>query len=1022
MRQAIHCPFTCLPPIDFTMENSFPAARLMVLAVSLAFAAGALSAQDRAESRHGQTARSSDAAAASAAPPAIARPASLQADDEVPWLYEGSDVPVDRAWKFGVLDNGLRYAVRSNGVPPEQVSIRIRIDAGSLHERDSERGYAHLLEHLLFRESKYLGQSQAIPTWERLGASFGNDTNAVTSPTSTVYKLDLPEATPTKLEESFRLLSGMVREPVLSDANVAAEVPIVLAEKRETGGAAARVSDVRRETLFAGQRLAERPPIGTEATLAAASGAALADFHRRWYRPEKTVIAIAGDAPPEVLAHLVERWFGDWQGKGKGDRQPDFGDPVAPRGARGSPPVGETAVMVEPDLPRSFSYAVMRPWRPVEDTIEYNEGLLIDGLALSLINRRLESRARTGGSFLYAQVQQEDVSRSADATLVSFAPLTADWQEALGDVRAVIADAITNPPTEEELAREIAEFDVAFVAGVQEAPVAPGSRLADNIVDAVDIRETTASPHAVLAIFRGMQGRITPETVLARTRALFQGDVIRSFYITPATGEAEGASLAAALLSPVVPDGSARLAARTVTFDDQPAIGVPGTVVAEGPLGLLGIEALAFDNGVRVQLWPNDAEPGRVAVKVRFGTGYRGFTPETAAYATLGTSALVGSGLAELDQDELDRISTGRKLGFDFAIQDTVFTFDAQTRNEDLADQLYLFAAKLGMPRWDPNPVIRAQAAARLAYESYSTSPAGLMERDLDFLIADRDARFATPDPAAIAKTTPDGFRAVWEPLLRQGPIEVLIYGEFDRDAAVAALRRTFGALPARDPIPEAASRRLTGFPPPGETTVLTHRGDANQAAAVIAWPTGGGIEDVRTSRQLEILSRLFSNRLLDSLRERAGASYAPYVSADWPLDMPQGGTITALAQVSPDVVPTFFAEAEAIAADLAANPPSEDELARTLEPLRQLLNRASTGNGFWMYQLEGATYDPRRVAVIRTLLADYTQTTPEEMQALARRYLTSRPGYRLAVIPEGQELARGGVPFDNGALRPAGR
>lgn len=1004
------------------MTLSISVARAIALGLSLAIATGTLSAQDQAASHHGQSARAPYTHQAPAEQPPVARPASMQADDEVPWLYEGSDVPVDRAWKFGVLDNGLRYAVRRNGVPPEQVSIRIRIDAGSLHERDSERGYAHLLEHLLFRESKYLGPSQAIPTWERLGASFGNDTNAVTSPTGTVYKLDLPEATPAKLEESFRLLSGMVQEPVLSDANVTAEVPIVLAEKRETGGAAARVGDARRETLFAGQRLAVRSPIGTEATLAAANGAAVADFHRRWYRPENTVIAIAGDAEPEVLAHLVERWFGDWQGKGRGDKQPDFGDPVAPRGAKGSPPVGETAVLVEPDLPRSFSYAVMRPWRPVEDTVVYNEGLLMDGLALSLINRRLESRARAGGSFLYAQVQQEDVSRSADATLVSFAPLTEDWQTALGDVRAVIADAIANPPTADEIEREIAEFEVAFVAGVQEAPVAPGSQLADNIVDAVDIRETTASPEAVLAIFRGMQDKITPAAVLARTQALFEGAVTRSFYITPATGEAEGASLAAALLSPVTPDGSARLAARTVSFDDQPAIGTPGTVVANGPLGLLGIEALAFDNGVRVQLWPNDAEPGRVAVKVRFGSGYRAFTAQTAPYATLGRSALVGAGLAELDQDELDRISTGRKLGFDFAIGDTVFTFDAQTRNEDLADQLYLFAAKLGMPRWDPNPVIRAQAAARLAYESYATSPAGLMERDLDFLIADSDARFATPDPVAIAGTTPEGFRAVWEPLLRQGPVEVLIYGEFDRDAAVEALRNTFGALAPRDPIPESARNQVTGFPAPGETTVLAHRGDANQAAAVIAWPTGGGIEDVRTSRQLEILSRLFSNRLMDSLRERAGASYAPYVSADWPLDMPQGGTITALAQVSPDVVPTFFAEAEAIAADLAANPPSEDELARTLEPLRQLLNRASTGNGFWMYQLEGATYDPRRVAVIRTLLADYTQTTPEEMQALAKRYLTARPGYRVAIIPEGQELARGGMPVGNGTARSLGR
>src|SRR5262245_47922013 len=90
-----------------------------------------------------------------AAPPAVvvAKPTA----EAVPWLYKNSDVPRDKEWVFGELGNGLRYAVRNNKVPPGQVSIRIRIDAGSLNERDQEQGFAHLLEHLLFRQSKYLG-------------------------------------------------------------------------------------------------------------------------------------------------------------------------------------------------------------------------------------------------------------------------------------------------------------------------------------------------------------------------------------------------------------------------------------------------------------------------------------------------------------------------------------------------------------------------------------------------------------------------------------------------------------------------------------------------------------------------------------------------------------------------------------------------------------------------------------------------------------------------------------------------
>jgi zinc protease len=942
---------------------------------------------------------------------AVPAPKALQSGDTVPWLYQGSDVPVDRQWLFGQMKNGLRYAVRRNGVPPRQVSIRVRIDAGSMYETDGEQGYAHLLEHLLFRESKYLGQAEAISAWQRLGATFGSDANAETKPTHTAYKLDIPNIGQAKLEESFKLLSGMIRAPVLNNANVGAERPIVLAEKRERGGAGQRMADLTRQTFFAGQRLAVRNPIGTDATLGAANGKAVKAFYDRWYRPENTVIVVAGDADPMVLAGLVEQWFGDWTGTGKPGVAPNFGDPVAPAGATipagGAAPIGELAVGVEPDLPRSLTYAIMRPWRQVQDTIAYNEGLLTDVIAQAIINRRLESRARAGGSFLYAQVQQDDVSRSTDATFVTFAPLSGDWQAALADVRSVIADALTNPPTQEEIDREVAQFDVAFANEVEQESVQSGSDLVNNLVNAVDIRETVAAPKVVLEVFRGMKPRLTPDVVLARTRGLFEGTVTRSVYVTPAAGEADSAALRLALASEAKVDDTARLAAQTISFDDLPPVGTPGTIIRQAPLGVLEIEQVDFANGVKALVWANDAEPGRVTVRVRFGAGWRAFDETNAVYAALGQAALVGSGLGELGQNEIDRLATGRKLGFDFDIEDAVFTLTAQTRSDDVNDQLYLFAGKLGMPRWDKDPVIRAKAAAELAYNTFSTSPGGVLGRDLEYLVTGGERRFATPDPAAIKASTPEAFRKVWEPLLKQGPIEVMVFGEFDKAKVTEQLRLTFGALPPRDPIPADIAARVLGFAAATSAPqVETHRGDANQAAAVVAWPSGGGTEALRESRQLEILTQLFNNRLLEALRERAGASYSPQVFSSWPTDLASGGRITAVAQLEPAFVPVLFAEAERIAQDLAANPPTADELARVTEPLSQLIRRASTGNQFWLYNLEGVTQDPRRAALLRTILTDYSQTSPRAMQLLADRYLANTAPFRLAVIPEGQTLA----------------
>ena len=569
---------------------------------------------------------------------------------------------------------------------------------------------------------------------------------------------------------------------------------------------------------------------------------------------------------------------------------------------------------------------------------------------------------------------------------------------------------VVNCDTQEEIDREVAEYDVIFVNMVEQRAIQAGAKLADDVVNAVDIREAVAAPEIILGVFRGMRERFTPAAVLDHSRRLFNGDVVRGLMTTQGLGEADAEGFRQALLAPVAADNGSRLAAQNLTFDDLPPLGEPGAIALEGDLGVLGIEALELSNGVRAAIWHTGNEPGRVTVRVRFGKGFQAFGPEDAAYIELGQMALVGSGFGEVGQNELDRLATGRKFGFNFTVEEGTFLFEAQTRSADVADQLYLFAAKLADPRWDASPVLRSKAAAKIAYESYSTGPAQVLNRDLEYFLHGRDPRYAKVAPEAIEAATPEGFRAVWEPLLRQGPVEVMVFGDIDVAETKQALVRTFGALsPRREPA--AGELALPGVVEGGQAAplVLHHRGDEGQAAAVIAWPTGGGVEAISESRQLEILSQVFSNRLLDAIRERSGESYAPNVGSDWPVDAPQGGKIVAMAQLPPLAVPAFFDEAEAIARDLATNGPSADELQRVTEPLNQLISRAMSGHLFWMYQLEGATFDFRRVEALPTLLDDYTETTPERMRALAAKYLPVERAWRLAVLPQGDQLAEAG-------------
>src|SRR3546814_1097785 len=90
----------------------------------------------------------------------------------------------------------------------------------------------------------------------------------------------------------------------------------------------------------------------------------------------------------------------------------------------------------------------------------------------------------------------------------------------------------------------------------------------------------------------------------------------------------------------------------------------------------------------------------------------------------------MASGVGELVKYELDRLTTGRRIGMQFNIDDDAFEMNAVTRAADLEDQLHLLAAKLAFPRWDRAPVDRMKAGVLAAYDSLSSSPEGVRSEE----------------------------------------------------------------------------------------------------------------------------------------------------------------------------------------------------------------------------------------------------------------------------------------------------
>jgi zinc protease len=521
---------------------------------------------------------------------------------------------------------------------------------------------------------------------------------------------------------------------------------------------------------------------------------------------------------------------------------------------------------------------------------------------------------------------------------------------------------------------------------------------------AVDINETVTNAEGSYAIFKDAVAKkmFNPSAVLASSKRVFQGTATRALVNLHTPDPKIAAKMAAALTADVGAVGGRKVVG-DVSFDRLPKFGPAGTIasretILDGPYSPK-VEKLVFANGVTLLIHQNASEVSKVYVNVRFGRGLAAMPNNRRTPAWAGSGALVASGVGDLGQEELDALTGQRRMGFDFGVGDDAFTFFGQTTAADLPDQLKLFATKLAHPGWDPNPVLRTRTAVLSSYAGMTSSPDAVMGRDLDGLLHSGDPRWGVPPQSVVASLTPAAFRQFWEPLLASGPIEVEVFGDMDTETTIKAFAATFGALPPR---PAGAAPT----PPPAfpkhvvKPVVRTHTGQPDQAAAVIAWPTGGGSAGITESRKLEILVAVFRDRLLDKLRSEAGVSYSPNVGSDWPIGASRGGKIMALGMIPPDKTAFFFTLARGIAADLVAKPIDADELNRALTPFKSMIIRASTGNPFWMRLVEGGGSDPLRVTGVTTLARDISYTSPEEIQALAVKYLKPDTDWTMVVLP----------------------
>jgi zinc protease len=910
------------------------------------------------------------------------------------WAFAKSDVPLDPAFRFGRLPNGMRYIIRPNTTPKGEVSVRMEVAAGSLDETDAERGYAHFVEHMAFQGSTHVPSGEMVRELERLGLAFGADTNAQTSFDHTTYLFDLPRNDPALIDKALMLMRETASELTFPAAETKRELGVVLAEKRDRNSWAYRALENRLNFLAPGARYPQRMPIGTDATLNAATPEALRGFWSRNYVPAKTTVIVVGDMDPARVEAMIKAHFGDWKPR------------PSPAAAKGGPidlaNKGKTSIYIDTASPERISISREGPWPDEPDTMAQRDLDQLRSIGYSIILRRLQRLAtlpqppfRAAG---FGTSGMQKAGRSTDLVVETD---TGKWREGLMAAAVTVRRALEQGFTEQEVAEQVANLRT----NADHAAAAQDTRSSAALLGAAFALlredEVPSTPTADAARIARLIPRITPASVLAALKSeivpldepLIRFEAPRQ----PEGGEpALRAAWEAATKAPLTVEALEQLKPFAYTN-----FGPAGKVVSDTREPLRGIREIRFANGVRLNVKRTDLAKDQVQVTMSIDGGLMLVTKGNPLAVSM-TGALPAGGLGQHSRDDLRSVLAGHSYSTSLGAGGDTFLSTGTVLPADLDLQLELMAAMITDPGWRPEGEVQYRQSVETMFAQHRATPGAALVDVLGGILSDGDPRFTRQPLEAYRAQTFAKLKSVIGDRLAHGAIEVAIVGDVDENRAIAAVARTLGALPAREPdfLPYA-DRRTRPFSTNHTLRIVRHDGAKDQALVYLAWLTRDDY-DPQEKQVLNLLDRVVRIQLTETLRQKLGKAYSPGSASETSRTFKNFGLFTINASVDvKDVTATRAAIRETLA-NLRDHGVSDDVFQRARAPLAEGFDNALKTNSGWMGLAMRAQTEPdhieRNVHAKERLMA----VTPAQVQAAAQRYLTDAGAVETVVLPEG--------------------
>ena len=842
------------------------------------------------------------------------------------------------------LPNGLHFYLRANDNPSKTAELRLVVNAGSLVERDDERGVAHAVEHMAFVGTPHLPGTQLDDYLQSLGMRPGQDANAYTGYDETVYRLTIPTNESGTLDKAFTILEDWAHAVRFDSAQLARERAVVFEEWRTRQGVAQRLVDARTKALLGNTRYAARSPIGDTAIIRRFRPDQLERFYKEWYRPDLMAVVVVGDFSVSKARDLVQRHFASIWKPAEPVLKPQVTLPAAPVTRVGV--IGDAEVTHE--RVSLWRLETVRPPRTVGELRARMASELFDAMLdarLDDISHRAESVVRRSTS------GRTELVRGLDGHYI-----TAEAAE-----RGVLP-AFDSLATEIERIRRFgfsrAEFERQHGIAVRQAEhentvdeIPNSSRLAEEYVDSYLRGEPLISRSLSRQLYADELPLVKLDDVnrLAHELSIDSGRAViittpRARVIEREKGAVD-ARLASLREMPLVAHqdsgATGSLLARHPT---------PGRVVDEQRIDAIRATQWTLSNGMRVVLKPTRFRAHQVLMHA-FSPGGASLASAADYRSAYMSDQVVGAmGIGAFDATQLEHVLDGNSASVTPSVNNHSFVLNGEADLIDLVSLFQLAHLYLTSPRVD-------SAAFRAMVQRGSQEAA---ERTGDPEAAFRDTIAVTlgqHHPWSLP-ATPDFYRSLdlgraldfyRERIANGSNFTVVLIGSFVPAEIRELVEQYLGSVPAgRTEVDTLAGPRF----PPGVVQRTVARGLDPKAVTSISF-TGRFSPTVDSVQLLSVVTDVLSDALERRLRESMGGTYG--VDVDFTASPPPVNEYAVNIEFTADparldtLVKATFAEVDRLR--LAG--PSARELGNIKAANAREMSEGLEDNEYWLSELK---------------------------------------------------------------------